>query len=91
LIGWNRKRKGKRLGKGGDFGAQELNVREGREGRVNRYNGDSGGYIKTLLTGSSLTYSRGKSAAAVYVIETYDGGLRIPRRGTGPVSTELHD
>jgi hypothetical protein len=39
LIGWNRKRKGKRLGKGGDFGAQELNVREGREGRVNRYNG----------------------------------------------------
>jgi len=27
-------------GKGETFGAQELNVREGREGRVNRYNGD---------------------------------------------------
>jgi len=78
LIGWNRKRKGKRLGKGG---AQELNVREGREGRVNRYNGDNGGYIKTLLTGSSLTYSRGKSAAAAYVIETYDRGLEDPTTG----------
>jgi len=86
LIGWNRKRKGKRLGKGGDFGAQELNVREGREGRVNRYNGDNGGYIKTLLTGSSLTYSRGKSAAAAFEFETSARGLEDPTRGYRAVS-----